>query len=105
MAGSGTCNDIEFTCFTDSSLGASTDVFAPATNLYDFTTPLAADEAIIDLTQPYTTSEDELTQCVVSLWAYILSHLNQSGGGTEYLKIFIRIYKIEKDVKFRVKKQ
>lgn len=105
MAGSGSCYGVGFVCDTDDSLGGATAVYAISSTPHDFDTPLAEDEAIIDLTQDYTAYYDTLTGCVVSLWCYILSHLNQSGGGTEYVKIYIRIYQIEKDVKFRVQKQ
>lgn len=97
------CIGVGFTCDTDSSLGNPTDVFAFES--WDVTSPLDADEAIIDLTQDYTADYDALTECCISLWAYILSHLNQSGGGTTYIQIYIRIYQIYINTKFRVKKQ
>jgi hypothetical protein len=102
MAGSG-CKGIEFACDTDSSLGDPDTVFAFES--YDTTSPLAADEALIDLTQDFTVETDPITGCVISLWAYILSHLNQSGGGTTYIQIYIRIYQIYINTQFRVKKQ
>lgn len=102
MSGSG-CKGIDFACDTDPSLGDPSAVFAFVS--YDVTSPLAADEALIDLTQAHTVETDPITGCVISLWAYILSHLNQSDGGTTYIQLYIRIYQIYINTQFRVKKQ
>lgn len=113
-----TCSEedgVEFICDTDASLGLSTDWFAPSPTPTDYTTPLGADEAIVDLTDPDTYDivyDDNITECCISLWALVLSSIAQSGlstsltvGANGYIKIFVRIYTIEVGVKTRILKQ
>lgn len=100
------CIGVSFTCDTDSSLGEPTDVFAFES--WDVTSALASDEAIIDLTgvegTDWIEETDPTTECVISLWAWILSYINQQHD-VGYVQIYIRIYQIYINTKFRVKKQ
>lgn len=77
------CDDLAWNCSTDSTLGDSDTEYVFAS--YDTVTALESYEAICDPSQGITAEYDTtITTCIIGLWIWILSHLNQqnstSGG-------------------------
>lgn len=105
MAAIDDCVGCAWTCETDSSLGGSTQEWELSDTPDDLTTALAEDEALTDPSQGVTVSYDTtLTGCIVGLWIWILSHLNQQNNtGGSVLPIRIRTIPITTPKRIRKK--